>query len=126
MLTGPIGAAFVFLLAVLSVLVPLILIASRAEGARRLAIALIVTASFAGCVVAVFSFLRQPGPVLDLSRATPFPFSLAVDRLSAFFLLLVCAVAFRSRFLPLLISTSTTPSDAVIGRGGSFPCFSCR
>jgi hydrogenase-4 component B len=31
--------------------------------------------------------------VLDLSRATPFPFSLAVDRLSAFFLLLVCAVA---------------------------------
>lgn len=93
MLTGPIGAAFVFLLAVLSVLVPLILIASRAEGARRLAVALIVTASFAGCVVAVSSFLRQPGPVLDLSRATPFPFSLAVDRLSAFFLLLVCAVA---------------------------------
>jgi hydrogenase-4 component B len=93
MLTGPIGAAFVFLLAVLSVFVPLILIASRAEGARRLAVALILTASFAGCVVAVSSFLRQPGPVLDLSRATPFPFSLAVDRLSAFFLLLICAVA---------------------------------
>jgi hydrogenase-4 component B len=93
MLTGPIGAAFVFLLAVLAVLVPLILIASRAESARRLALALILIASSAGCVVAVSSFLRQPGPVLDLSRATPFPFSLAVDRLTAFFLLLVCAVA---------------------------------
>ena len=73
--------------------VPLILIASRAQGARRLAIALILTANFAGCVVAVLGFLGQSAPQLDLSWATPFPFSLAVDRLSAFFLLLVCAVA---------------------------------
>lgn len=93
MLMGPTGVAFVFLFSALGVFVPLILIASRKEGARRLAIALILTAGLAGCVVAVSGFLRQPGPFLDLSRVTPFPFSLGVDLLSAFFLLLVCAVA---------------------------------
>ncbi len=87
------GAAFVFLLSALGIFVPLILIAGRAKGARRLAIALILTASSAGCLVAVSGVLRQPAPLLDLSLATPFSFSLAVDRLSAFFLLLVCAVA---------------------------------
>ena len=90
---GSTGLALVFLLAVLGVFVPLLLIASRAKGARRLAIALILTASVVGCLVALSGFLRQPAPLLDLSRATPFPFSLAVDHLSAFFLLLVCSVA---------------------------------
>jgi hydrogenase-4 component B len=93
MLTGSIGALFAFLLLVLGVFVPLVLIGSRAKSVQRLAIALILAASIAGCLVAVFGFLRQPGPVLDLSRATPFPFSFAIDRLSAFFLLLVCSVA---------------------------------
>jgi hydrogenase-4 component B len=93
MLMGPTGVAFVFLFSVLGVFVPLILIASRAKSARRLAIALILTAGVAGCLVAVSGFLRQPAPFIDLSQVTPFPFSLAVDRLSAFFLLLVCAVA---------------------------------
>ena len=92
MLTASTGALFILLLAALGVAVPLILIASRAQGARRLAIALILTAGFAGCVMAVYGFLGQMAPRLDLSWATPFPFSLAVDRLSAFFLLLVCAV----------------------------------
>jgi hydrogenase-4 component B len=87
------GAAFVFLLSTLGVFVPLLLIAGRAKGWRRLAVALILAASAAGCLVAVSSFLRQPAPLLDLSWVTPFSFSLAVDRLSAFFLLLVCAVA---------------------------------
>lgn len=90
---GLTGAAFVFLLIVLGVCVPLILIASRTKAARKLAIALIVAASLAGCIAAVFGFLRQSPPLLDLSQATPFPFSLAIDRLSAFFLLLVCVVA---------------------------------
>lgn len=93
MLTVSTGAPFVLLLVALGVAVPLILIASRAQGARRLAITLILIASVAGCVMAVFGFLVQSAPRLDLSWATPFPFSLAVDRLSAFFLLLVCAVA---------------------------------
>jgi hydrogenase-4 component B len=90
---GLTGAAFIFLLSVLGVCVPLILIESRTKATRKLAIALILTASLAGCVVAVFGFLRQSPPLLDLSWATPFPFLLAVDRLSAFFLLLVCVVA---------------------------------
>jgi len=87
------GAAFIFLLSVLGVCVPLILIASRTKAARQFAIALILAASLVGCTVAVFGFLRQSPPLLDLSQATPFPFSLAIDRLSAFFLLLVCVVA---------------------------------
>ncbi len=90
---GPTGALFVLLAVALGVAVPVILMASRAPGARRLAITLILAASFAGCVLAVFGFLGRAAPRLDLSRASPFPFSFVVDRLSAFFLLLVCAVA---------------------------------
>jgi hydrogenase-4 component B len=90
---GLTGAAFFFLLSVLGVCVPLILIVSHAKGARKLAIALILIASLAGCTAAMLGFLGQSLPVLDLSRITPFPFLLVIDRLSAFFLLLVCAVA---------------------------------
>jgi hydrogenase-4 component B len=90
---GPIEVAFALLLSVLGVFVPLVLIASRGEVARRLALGLILGANVAGCLVAVSGFIGQSVPLLDLSRATPFPFSLAVDRLSAFFLLLVCSVA---------------------------------
>jgi len=86
------GVAFDFLLAVLGVAAPFILIASRAESARRVASTLILTAGLAGCLVAVSGLLRQPAPFLDLSWVTPFPFSLAVDRLTAFFLLLISAV----------------------------------
>jgi hydrogenase-4 component B len=88
-----IGMAFVFLLVMVGLCGPLLLIASRTNGARRLVIALILSASLAGCLVAASSFFRQSFPLLDLSWATPFPFSLAVDQLSAFFLLLVCTVA---------------------------------
>ncbi|MGA8011985.1 MAG: proton-conducting transporter membrane subunit [Candidatus Acidiferrales bacterium] len=90
---GPTGALFVLLAVALGVAVPVILMASRAKGARRLAITLILAASFAGCVLAVFGVLGRADPRLDLSWAAPFPFSFVVDRLSAFFLLLVCAVA---------------------------------
>ncbi|MGA8142844.1 MAG: proton-conducting transporter membrane subunit [Candidatus Acidiferrales bacterium] len=87
------GAALVFLITALGGLAPLILIIGRAKIARRLAIALILGASTAGCLVAVSSFLQEPAPRLVLHWVTPFYFSLAVDRLSAFFLFLVCAVA---------------------------------
>jgi len=93
MSAGATGAAFVFLLSVLGLLVPVILMAVRASSARKLAVALILAALFAGCAVAVKGFLGQAVPVLDFSRATPFSFSLAVDPLSAFFLLLVSTVA---------------------------------
>jgi hydrogenase-4 component B len=92
MLIGPLGAVFALALSVLSV-VPLILIATRGKRVRKLAIALILAASVVGCLVALSGFLGQSAPLLDLSWVSPFPFSLAVDRLSAFFLLLVCAVA---------------------------------
>ncbi len=85
--------AFLFLLAALGAAVPLLLFASRANAARSFAIALLLTALSAGCLVASFGLLRQQATLLDLSWLTPFPFSLALDRLSAFFLLLICAVA---------------------------------
>ena len=93
MLAEPIGAVLVVVLAALGGVVPLLLIVSRGENARKLASGLVLAASAAGCVVAVSALLRQLGPMLDLARATPFPFALAVDSLSAFFLLLVCSVA---------------------------------
>ncbi len=45
-----------------------------------------------GAVVAAVSFWGGDRLGLDLSRFTPFPFAIAVDRLSAFFLLLICVV----------------------------------
>ena len=91
--TTLIEAAFAFLVGALGVFVPLILIASRAGRARVFAIALILAACVAGCLVAISSLFWHLVPLLDLSRATPYPFALSVDRLSAFFLLLVCGVA---------------------------------
>lgn len=90
---GLTGVAFAFLLGVLGVVVPLILLASRAKIARKLAIALILAASLAGLLVAVFGFSGKAPSSLELPWVTPFHFSLAVDRLSAFFLLLICSVA---------------------------------
>jgi hydrogenase-4 component B len=87
------AGAFIILLTLLGLLVPLILIVARGTGARKLAVALILVAVSAGCVVAVGGLLGKPAPVLDISRATVFSFSLAVDPLSAFFLLLISAVA---------------------------------
>jgi hydrogenase-4 component B len=45
-----------------------------------------------GAFVAGVSFWRGDRLALDLSWVTPFPFALTVDRLSAFFLLIICAV----------------------------------
>ncbi len=87
------SGAFVLVVALLGLFVPLILMAGRAAHARKLAMALILAAVFAGFGVAVEGFLGQAAPVLDFSWATPFSFSLAVDPLSAFFLLLINAVA---------------------------------
>ena len=84
---------FVFLLASLGLFAPLVLMASQARTARAFAIALIVGSNAVGCLVAVLCFWRKSDAVVDLSRFTPFPFALGVDRLSALFLLLICAVA---------------------------------
>jgi hydrogenase-4 component B len=88
-----IDRAFVFLLVMLGLVAPLVLAVSQARRARVTAIALIVASNVVGCFVAALCFWRESNPVLDLSRFTPFPFALGIDRLSAFFLLLICMVA---------------------------------
>jgi hydrogenase-4 component B len=45
-----------------------------------------------GSLVAGFSFWRGDRLAMDLTQLTPFPFALTVDRMSALFLLLICAV----------------------------------
>src|SRR5258708_11619477 len=90
---APVELGFVFVLAVLGFLVPLLLIASQAKWARSLAIALIIGGNLAGCFVAALCFWRESILLIDFSRFTPFPFALGIDRLSALFLLLICTVA---------------------------------
>ncbi len=53
---------------------------------------LLITSLVAGAFVAGLSFWRGDRLGIDLSRLTPFPFALTVDRMSAFFLLLICVV----------------------------------
>jgi hydrogenase-4 component B len=88
-----IDMGFVFLLASLGLFAPLVLMTSQAKRARAFAIALIVGSNVVGCFVAALCFWRDSSPGIDLSRFTPFPFALGLDRLSALFLLLICAVA---------------------------------
>ena len=90
---GSTELAFVSVLIVLGLVVPLVLAASRTKGARTFAVALILVGCLVGCFVAALGFWRGSGFLLTFSGVTPFPFSLAIDRLSAFFLLLICTVA---------------------------------
>ncbi|MGB0034649.1 MAG: proton-conducting transporter membrane subunit [Candidatus Acidiferrales bacterium] len=83
----------IFLLASLGLVAPLVLMTSQAKTARVFAITLIVGSNVVGCIVAVLCFWRESDAVVDLSRFTPFPFALGIDRLSALFLLLICTVA---------------------------------
>jgi hydrogenase-4 component B len=85
--------AFGVLLVTLGLIVPLILMVSRAKKTRALAIALIVGSNVVGCFVAALCFWQQSVVLVDFSSFTPFSFALGIDRLSAFFLLLICTVA---------------------------------
>jgi len=88
-----IQVAFGFLLASLGLLAPLVLIASRTKRARAFAITLIVGSNVVGWFVAALCFWGESKLALTFSGFTPFPFALGLDRLSAFFLLLICTVA---------------------------------
>ena len=79
---------FVALVAIPVITVP----CRRSPRARALPSLILLIALLAGMLVAGFCFWRGDRVALDLSRLTPFAFALAVDRLSAFFLLLICAV----------------------------------
>ncbi|MGB7844008.1 MAG: proton-conducting transporter membrane subunit [Candidatus Acidiferrum sp.] len=87
-----IQVAFAFLLVSLGLLAPLVLIASRTKRPPALAIALIAGSNVAGWLAAALCFWGEFRVALTFSRFTPFPFALGLDRLSAFFLLLICTV----------------------------------
>lgn len=87
------STALLLSFAALALLVPLILLAGSGAIARGLAISLILAAGLACGVVAVFGFVGDGAPSLNLSWVTPFRFVISVDRLSGFFLLLISSVA---------------------------------
>lgn len=87
-----IQTAFNSFLLVLLLIPAAILLCRRSRGMRVLPSLLLIIALIAGMIVAGFCFWRGDRLELDLSRLSLFPFAFAVDRLSAFFLLLICAV----------------------------------
>jgi hydrogenase-4 component B len=77
---------------VLLMLPAVTLLCRRSQRMRSLPSMLLLVALLAGTLVAAVSFWQGNGLALDLSWAVPFPFVITVDRLSALFLLLICAV----------------------------------
>jgi hydrogenase-4 component B len=69
------------------------LLAHRWAKARAAASGILVLTLLTGASVAGLGFWRGDAASLDLSAVAPLPFALALDRLSAFFLLLICVVA---------------------------------
>jgi hydrogenase-4 component B len=82
----------VFLLSILG-LPAITLVAQRWKKARAAACALCVLTLLAGAAAGGLGFWRGGAASLDISAVAPFPFTVALDRLSAFFLLLICVVA---------------------------------
>ena len=66
---------------------------ARWKKLRCFAAILLLLALIAGAVAALDALAQGNRPVVDLSWFAPLPFVLALDRLSAYFLLLICAVA---------------------------------
>lgn len=66
---------------------------ARWKRARSLGAILLLCALAAGAVAALQALAPGNRPVVDLSWFSPLPFVLALDRLSAYFLLLICTVA---------------------------------
>lgn len=85
--------AFELFLALLAGVPAAVLLTQRSRVARRVVSSVFVAALLGGAVVAGIGFWRGDAVTLDLSSYAPYPFALAVDRLSALFLLLMCAVA---------------------------------
>ncbi len=81
------------LLLVLLCLPAVTLVCRRWQKARVLPFALLTVLLLLGATVAAAGFWRGGRLQVDLSYLAPFSFTLTVDRLSAFFLLLICTVA---------------------------------
>jgi len=85
--------AFNAFLAVL-LFVPAVTLVSRWwNGARVFASLILLTATLLGGAVGAACWWRGIGVAVDLSAFAPVPFALMIDRLSAFFLLLISAVS---------------------------------
>ncbi len=80
------------LLAVLLCLPAVTLVGSGWKNMRVILSALLAVCLLGGTVLAALSFWRGAAIVIDLSYLAPFSFNLTVDRLGAFFLLLICGV----------------------------------
>ncbi len=69
------------------------LAAQRRRRLRASAAAVMIIVLLTGAVAAGIAFWRGDTVSLDVIGTSPFPFALALDRLSAFFLLLICVVS---------------------------------
>ena len=84
--------AFKSLLAALLFLPAVTLLARRSKSGRRVSSLLLLAAMIVGTAVGASCWLYGKEAALDLSSLAPLSFALTIDRLSAFFLLLICAV----------------------------------
>ena len=85
--------ALISLLVSLVVVPALVLALGQSRFVRRAACGLLILSLASGAVAACRAFTAGAAGGFDLSTFTPLPFALAVDRLSALFLLLICAVS---------------------------------
>ncbi len=90
-----------FLVAMLAVPV-VTLISHRSTKARALPAVLLLGSLVVGTAVAASGFWRGQRLTVDVSQVASFSFTLTVDRLSAFFLLLICSVS-----LPVILFSSS-------------------
>jgi hydrogenase-4 component B len=88
-----IDVLFITLLAALIAAAAAPLVVARSKRARLVTAVLLLIALLAGMAASLPALLSNFRLTVDLSWLSPFPFTLAVDRLSAFFLLLICVVS---------------------------------
>ena len=86
-------AAFNSFLVMLLCIPAVTLLAGSRKNLRLVTSILLLVAVSVGAMVAGGCWWRGGGLTLDLSGFGPLPLALAIDRLSAFFLLLICVVA---------------------------------
>lgn len=88
-----IQSAFSAFLASLLCIPAMFLVGVRSKAVRRAGCALMLTALSAGAVVGGMGFWHGERLAVNFSQISPLPFALGLDRLSAFFLLLICAIS---------------------------------